>query len=388
MLLSYYDTYWDDTLISENYDMITMLSTNKLRLNVESPGIYTENSSIVQKYMTTEDYYQAVEQYSNAHLHLKLIQMGKEMFGHYKFDDSNNPCGLNYTQLQELIDYYLYDYMNFDKTKISYSSTNTNVRQFVINNIKKGTPVLVRMGTSSSNIGHAFILYDYDETNDELYGHWGWKSNLFNFEHIKLSTTPYNVFWDATILNVNTEHNCSNNYKYSDGYDYLETYCSCKLAIHEKHNHSYVYSQSDSNHIATCVDCDYTTTLSHVYDQHYCIYCNAYTNVHDYDRNYVWVNNTTHRVDCSCGATTTEGHVISSNSYNSGQRFATCLTCGGRAEMGFIQLNINSSAVTKVTINGSFILPNGIIIIKDEDLEAYFNNTLIFYDKNHETEIK
>lgn len=62
MLLSYYDTYWDDTIIPESYDMITMLSTNKLGLNVESPGIYTENSSLVWSSMSTANYYQVVEQ--------------------------------------------------------------------------------------------------------------------------------------------------------------------------------------------------------------------------------------------------------------------------------------------------------------------------------------
>lgn len=224
--------------------------------------------------------------------------MGKEKFGQYQFDDPDNPCGLYNYQLLDLMDYYLYDYMNFDTSKISYTSTSSNVRQFVIDNIQDGTPVLVRMGsTSVSGIGHAFILYDYDETNDELYGHWGWKLGSYKFEHIKLSTTPYNDFWDATVLNVNTAHHCSNNYKYSDGYDYLETYCPCKHSIHEEHEHTYTYSQSSSGHIATCIDCEYSTTLSHVYDQHYCIHCNAYTATHDYDRNYEWVSYTMHSAE-------------------------------------------------------------------------------------------
>ena len=50
--------------------------------------------------------------------------------------------------------------------------------------------------------------------------------------------------------------------------------------------------------------------------------------------------------------------------------------------MGFDQWTINSSSITKVTINGSFILPNGVIVLEDEDLEAYLNGTLIFYDKD------
>ena len=77
-----------------------------------------------------------------------------------------------------------------------------------------------------------------------------------------------------------------------------------------------------------------------------------------------------------------QGHAVASGSYNSGQRYATCLLCGGLAEMGFVQITINSSAVTKVTIKGSFILPNGVIVLEDEDLDAYLNGTLVFYDKD------
>ena len=148
------------------------------------------------------------------------------------------------------------------------------------------------------------------------------------------------------------------------------------------HSHSYTYLPASSGHTATCTDCGYATTLSHVYDQHYCIYCNAYTTTHDYDGNYEWVSYTMHSVECCCGEVTTQGHAVASGSYNTGQRFATCLLCGGLAEMGFVQLTINSSAVTNVTINGSFILPNGVIVLEDEDLEAYLNGTLVFYDKD------
>ena len=85
-----------------------------------------------------------------------------------------------------------------------------------------------------------------------------------------------------------------------------------------------------------------------------------------------------------CGETlsTLQPHAISSNSYATGQRFAICLLCGGFAETGFIQLNINSSSVNNVTLNGSFILPNGVIVLQDEDIEAYLNGTLVFYNKN------
>ena len=152
--------------------------------------------------------------------------------------------------------------------------------------------------------------------------------------------------------------------------------------VGEPHTHSYVYEKTTSGHIAECTLCGYTTTLSHVYDKHYCVHCDEYTAEHDYDSNYEWISYTQHSAECICGEVTTQSHAVSSGSYNSGQRFATCLKCGGFVETGFVDWPLNSSLVNKVSINGSFILPNGIIVLEDEDIEAYINGTLVFYDKD------
>ena len=42
--------------------------------------------------------------------------------------------------------------------------------------------------------------------------------------------------------------------------------------------------------------------------------------------------------------------------------------------------SINNSVM--VSNNGSYILPSGIIVLVDEDLELYLNGTLIFYNRN------
>ena len=201
-----------------------------------------------------------------------------------------------------------------------------------------------------------------------------------NFNEINISQTSTNGGLIKTFsyyLSVGTYYLQSN---------YVSSTASGTINVSiagEPHTHSYIYSPATSGHTATCTDCGYTTTLSHVYDKHYCIHCNAYTTTHDYDMNYEWISYTLHNVECSCGESeTTQPHAVASGSYNTGQRFATCLLCGGLAEMGFVQLTINSSSVTRVTINGSFILPNGVIVLEDEDLEAYLNGTLFFYDKD------
>ncbi|MDY2888847.1 MAG: hypothetical protein SOU19_04695 [Candidatus Caccosoma sp.] len=42
----------------------------------------------------------------------------------------------------------------------------------------------------------------------------------------------------------------------------------------------------------------------------------------------------------------------------------------------------NTKSIKFVTRNGSYILPNGIIALVDEDIEAFMNGTLVFYNKD------
>ncbi len=60
MLLSFYDTYWDDTFIPENYDMPSTLEKNQLEDNVNSPGVYGEPYSLISN-KNTKEYYDIVE---------------------------------------------------------------------------------------------------------------------------------------------------------------------------------------------------------------------------------------------------------------------------------------------------------------------------------------
>lgn len=230
MLLSFYDTYWGDSFIPESYDMITMLSSNELSFDIESPGTYQETYSLVGG-LTTSQYYQTVEQYSNFYFHLKLIQMGKEQFGQYKFDSSSSPCGLTYSQLYTLTDYYLYTYLGKTSSEISIVSNitqNVSAKVFTISMIKQGIPVILRMGHSNAAGGHAMIAYDYDEASDEIYVHAGWGSSS---THVTLEAINYDDFWDALTIIPHSSHSHSNNYKYSNEYEELETHCACNYVL-------------------------------------------------------------------------------------------------------------------------------------------------------------
>ena len=91
---------------------------------------------------------------------------------------------------------------------------------------------------------------------------------------------------------------------------------------------------------------------------------------------YEWNDLTSHKSICYCGNETVEGHAVRSGG-------KTCVLCGGKVDMGFIIVDSIKSCKF-VTRNGSYILPNGVIVLVDEDVEAYINGTLLFYNKDEE----
>ena len=93
----------------------------------------------------------------------------------------------------------------------------------------------------------------------------------------------------------------------------------------------------------------------------------------------------THHIECCeyCGITGTKTslHVVKSSDISLGIGY--CMHCGAKVMLGdsFVQ-HPGMLSISKVSINGSYVLPNGIIVLVDEDIEAYENGTLVWYDKD------
>ena len=114
-----------------------------------------------------------------------------------------------------------------------------------------------------------------------------------------------------------------------------------------------------------------------------CVICNhGIGGQHSYDASYVWKNDKNHLAKCECGATKLKGHVVKSGSFVGG--YATCLQCKGRASVGFVEFPPESSTLYR-TANGSYILPNGVIVLVEEDIEAFFQGKLVFTKDAAET---
>lgn len=107
------------------------------------------------------------------------------------------------------------------------------------------------------------------------------------------------------------------------------------------------------------------------------IYIDSPLHTHSFTK-WVEYSPTQHIECCECGlkGTVKANHVVKSSDNS-------CMLCGAAIDLvgGFGESIIQN--IQKVTLNGSYILPNGIIVLVDEDVEAYFNGTLVFYDKNN-----
>lgn len=107
--------------------------------------------------------------------------------------------------------------------------------------------------------------------------------------------------------------------------------------------------------------------------------------VHIHNNHYEWYNFYNHHSFCDCGHSQLQPHVVSQSSlsnnepnYNGpGGPYQTCLLCGGQAIIGLIH---GVGDIDAITLNGSYITKNGIIVLVDEDLELFFKEELIFYN--------
>lgn len=102
---------------------------------------------------------------------------------------------------------------------------------------------------------------------------------------------------------------------------------------------------------------------------------------HNHGSPYVWQNYTQHSATCSCGNTQIQPHIVAEGSFQNGEQYATCLLCGGLAEIGFVGPDgLSRGSFSTITASGSYILPNGVIVLVDEDVSKFMNGTLSFND--------
>lgn len=227
MLLSFYDSYWDDSFIPEAYDVEpTSVFTTYPSADfsfpsfyAESPGVQFEPASEIGS-LSLEEYLLYASGHSDSYFQCKLISLSESYFGEAKFEKGDNPFGMTFADILGFLGYYLYDYRSFSTSQITISFCNEpdSVKAYTISKIKSGTPVILRSESSALG-GHSFIAYDYDEDLDEIYVHTGWRDEDSGkaLSHVSLSSTGFTSFYDAVSLTPLMPSSLSRNYHSASG---------------------------------------------------------------------------------------------------------------------------------------------------------------------------
>ena len=165
---------------------------------------------------------------------------------------------------------------------------------------------------------------------------------------------------------------------------YKLKYCKCVAPFSDivEQDYSATYVASEHRHLITnnVAGLSYSFLEEHIWSSGSCVECGFEHTDHLYS--YWSKNGTYHFKSCRCGYTTTEAHFVKSSDIVNG-RYAVCIGCGRALDLLGDIANVLPTNITKMSINGSYILPNGIVVLVDNDIEAYMNGTLQFYDRNN-----
>ena len=398
MLLSFYDSYWDDDFIVEDLDWDSGIFDS----STETLSASSEYQSWIDWKTTHPDTdfidYELANQ--SEFLQPYLISLGR--FAGYHSNIEENGYGLSPQEVINFLKSYLYNVRGFTEEQIQvcykaeciFGATQSEVNQAVIEQISKGFPVIYRGFTINLdngidslddllNIkqGHVMLAYDTsDEQNYEdrtIFLHKGYNgspaSELSN-PYTTVEDTEYQYVNIAIWLEINEDllpHNCSNNYYDSATNSYV---CACNVYYesHASHTHFH-YDSYDSvshfgecicgntiesaphnlrysgigamNHFERCVGCNYKATVGHSYVE-FTINSNGHRGTcscgwtgeieEHYDHHYARKDTTTHRIYCECGwYMGTSYHVVPAVGNGF---FRLCIHCGERVNIGEVLL--------------------------------------------------
>ena len=404
MLLSYYDSFWNDAIISDGYEengswMYTFWGYRVM----ESPGIKKEPRWVNNDTYST--YGEYIDAFADEYLHLELIRMAKDdlnyyysdlaeglmdLFGNFKVFDryfySSVDWSISIPQARDLLEHYLEE-REIGSNKITVNclsfrdvmedlsdelseeekadAADEEIRQQVINKVNNGIPVVYagfEQDSSGNWSGHALVAYDYDSTNDELIFHSGWNNNTDRI--LKEGDSAFNygknlyMMW-FDINDTNYPHNiCSYNYNLTIGQNQLPT-CMCNFSSHPEHRHSPLngYGTYDSNgHNVSCRWCERTFYESHTYS-------------------YTLYSASQHKASCNCGYEIVNNHVVAIDSTTG---LSSCIYCGAFVGSPSLINNILPYKLNRIILNesGSYVDDNGIVYLSESDAKMVLSGQI------------
>ncbi|MCF0217974.1 MAG: hypothetical protein HUJ42_02915 [Malacoplasma sp.] len=165
MILTYYDTFLNDDLIPEQFD-VPAYTTSDDNFFPYSPGSYNDEQILKGKFSNVYEYLAALKQLESFDLQAKIISIAD----HFNYLKLNNlgPALQSYQAIKS-IRLFLENYaktnyqLNFTEIWPSSGDWQKPIRDY----IDKGIPVWVAV--RKDNFAHAVVAYDYDKDGNVIF---------------------------------------------------------------------------------------------------------------------------------------------------------------------------------------------------------------------------
>jgi len=338
IVLSYYDSFLNDSIIAENYDRPGKGLMHNTLLSGRSPGTMNDNyyepelNEKGEEQDGAKNYYNFLEEYEEKSLHAKLILIGNRHYKTYDFSNNNTPCGTSFSDLIKIANKYLQTERAFNNNEdysIEYKSKGGSdvIKEFIINRIDAGFPVIVSIGRDrrkdeegKGKVYHTCVAFAHDDDGN-IFLHTGWHGGK---RIATINEIGYEFYDEAFTLKFNMPHTHSDNYwVYPNGYDSEpEKYCYCDKRI-------ITYNHTEHTYVLSCDKIDDNTHKA------YCVCGESRVEQHDYTDHYDVGLLTGHTAYCKCGASKEEAHLYNEYKARNASFHELRCVCGaiGKKEM-------------------------------------------------------
>ena len=328
MLLTFYDSYWDNNFVDDHYEWQNGLYNSSTDSLIRTFSAIEEAEAwqnfVNNNVPSSENGYDYYKSYalsnSNNFFEPYLVSIGTRL---KSYNESDPYLGLTAGNVVEILEIYLYEERGFKadelSVRIALYEEGDDIYSVMTEQISKGFPAIY-LGQTITGEGHALIAYNTGSNHNIMF-HTGW-SGLETIYTYNNNPFGYNgiVIW-LEINEENLPHTCSNNY-----FDVATNtpMCSCKIySSHSAHDPDYYHEIEYNNIESHCYKCDcgyvfnvQSHNLTYSYynpTQHYedcadCAYMGAKT--HSYTTVMASTSASGHQAACVCGQTTTEEHYV------------------------------------------------------------------------------
>lgn len=223
MLLSFYDVYWNDSIIPSEYE-INSTSPNQASsdadfklpsFSAESPGINRFSISDAEL-MDSSEYLSLALDNKHVDFQARLFSEALSAFGSVPMD-SEGKMGLDGSQMATLMSSYLSS-VGFSKDDYSIDfclwGDSGEEKEKAIELVESGVPIILLLSDPLSGDAHAAVAHDYDSDSGEFFVHPGWSHPSFSSvpTHVPLKALRYSKTFGSVSLSLKTAMNLGRRY--------------------------------------------------------------------------------------------------------------------------------------------------------------------------------